>query len=134
MVMVDRGDCWQRAYVIPKGGIGGIKSEVFEALRARVVEKLPSAWASSRQAATVDEDMATPCAAAPYRYALPTSAVGSALWVISEVDILTLLFGRDRSGKRGVRQWRNGGLGRHRLSPRREYARSYCRFNDPPVC
>ena len=43
-------------------------------------------------------------------------------------------FGRDRSGKRGVRWWWNGGLGRHRLSPRRKYARSYCRFNDPRVC
>jgi hypothetical protein len=46
MVMLDRSDCWQRAYVIPKGGIGGTNSEVFEALRAQVVEKLTSAWAS----------------------------------------------------------------------------------------
>jgi len=119
---------------IPKGGIGGTKFEVFEALRARVVDKLPSTWASSRHAAIFDDDMAAPCAAAPYRYALPTSAVGSALWAISAVDILTLLFRRDRRGKRGVRRWRNGGLGRHRLSPRRKYARSYCRFNDPRVC
>jgi hypothetical protein len=74
--MVDGGDCWQRAYVIPKGGIGGIKSEVFT-LRARVVERSPSAWASPRHAVTVDKDMAAPCAAAPYRYALPTSAVVS---------------------------------------------------------
>jgi hypothetical protein len=132
--MLDRGDCWQRAYVIPKGGIGGINSEVFEALRAQVVEKLTSAWASWRHAATFDEDGTAPCGAAPYRYALPTSAVGSALWAISEGDILTLLFGRDRSGKRGVRRLRNGSLGRHRLSPRRKYARSYCRFNDPRVC
>jgi hypothetical protein len=55
-------------------------------------------WASSRHAATFDEDITAPCAAAPYRYALPTSAVGSALWVISEVDFLTLLFRRERSG------------------------------------
>ena len=62
--MLDRSDCWQRAYVIPKGGIGRINSEVFEASRAQVIEKLPSAWASSRHAATFDEDRAAPCGAA----------------------------------------------------------------------
>ena len=38
MVMLDRGDYWQCAYVIPKGGIERVKSEGLEAFRARVVE------------------------------------------------------------------------------------------------
>jgi 2-polyprenyl-6-methoxyphenol hydroxylase-like FAD-dependent oxidoreductase len=38
MVMFDRGDYWQCAYVIPKGGIERVKSEGLEAFRARAVE------------------------------------------------------------------------------------------------
>ena len=38
MVMLDRGDYWQCAYVIPKGGIERVKSEGIEAFRKRVVE------------------------------------------------------------------------------------------------
>jgi 2-polyprenyl-6-methoxyphenol hydroxylase-like FAD-dependent oxidoreductase len=38
MVMFDRGDYWQCAYVIPKGGIERVKSEGLEAFRGRVVE------------------------------------------------------------------------------------------------
>jgi 2-polyprenyl-6-methoxyphenol hydroxylase-like FAD-dependent oxidoreductase len=38
MVMLDRGDYWQCAYVIPKGGIERVKSEGLEAFRARVVD------------------------------------------------------------------------------------------------
>ena len=41
MVMLDRGDYWQCAYVIPKGGIEGVKSEGLEAFRQRVVEMSP---------------------------------------------------------------------------------------------
>jgi 2-polyprenyl-6-methoxyphenol hydroxylase-like FAD-dependent oxidoreductase len=41
MVMFDRGDYWQCAYVIPKGGIERMKSEGVEAFRARVVEMSP---------------------------------------------------------------------------------------------
>jgi 2-polyprenyl-6-methoxyphenol hydroxylase-like FAD-dependent oxidoreductase len=41
MVMFDRGDYWQCAYVIPKGGIERVKSEGLEAFRARVVEMSP---------------------------------------------------------------------------------------------
>jgi 2-polyprenyl-6-methoxyphenol hydroxylase-like FAD-dependent oxidoreductase len=41
MVMFDRGDYWQCAYVIPKGGIERVKSEGLEAFRARVVEMTP---------------------------------------------------------------------------------------------
>ena len=41
MVMFDRGDYWQCAYVIPKGGIERMKSEGLEAFRARVVEMSP---------------------------------------------------------------------------------------------
>ena len=41
MVMLDRGDYWQCAYVIPKGGIERVKSEGLEAFRARVVEMSP---------------------------------------------------------------------------------------------
>jgi 2-polyprenyl-6-methoxyphenol hydroxylase-like FAD-dependent oxidoreductase len=41
MVMLDRGDYWQCAYVIPKGGIERIKSEGLEAFHKRVVEMSP---------------------------------------------------------------------------------------------
>jgi len=41
MVMFDRGDYWQCAYVIPKGGIERVKSEGLDAFRARVVEMSP---------------------------------------------------------------------------------------------
>jgi 2-polyprenyl-6-methoxyphenol hydroxylase-like FAD-dependent oxidoreductase len=41
MVMFDRSDYWQCAYVIPKGGIERVKSEGLEAFRARVVEMSP---------------------------------------------------------------------------------------------
>ena len=41
MVMFDRGDYWQCAYVIPKGGIERVKSDGLEALHARVVEMSP---------------------------------------------------------------------------------------------
>jgi 2-polyprenyl-6-methoxyphenol hydroxylase-like FAD-dependent oxidoreductase len=41
MVMLDRGDYWQCAYVIPKGGIERVKAEGLAAFRARVVEMSP---------------------------------------------------------------------------------------------
>ena len=41
MVMLDRGDYWQCAYVIPKGGIERTKSEGLEAFRGRIVEMSP---------------------------------------------------------------------------------------------
>jgi hypothetical protein len=41
MVMLDRGDYWQCAYVIPKGGIERVKAEDLEAFRKRVVEMSP---------------------------------------------------------------------------------------------
>ena len=41
MVMLDRGDYWQCAYVIPKGGIDSVKSAGLEAFRGRVVEMSP---------------------------------------------------------------------------------------------
>jgi 2-polyprenyl-6-methoxyphenol hydroxylase-like FAD-dependent oxidoreductase len=41
MIMFDRGDYWQCAYVIPKGGIERVKSEGLEAFRRRVVEMSP---------------------------------------------------------------------------------------------
>ena len=41
MVMLDRGDYWQCAYVIPKGGIERVKSEGLEAFRKRIVEMSP---------------------------------------------------------------------------------------------
>jgi 2-polyprenyl-6-methoxyphenol hydroxylase-like FAD-dependent oxidoreductase len=41
MVMLDRGDYWQCAYVIPKGGIERAKSEGLEAFRNRIVEMSP---------------------------------------------------------------------------------------------
>jgi 2-polyprenyl-6-methoxyphenol hydroxylase-like FAD-dependent oxidoreductase len=41
MVMFDRGDYWQCAYVIPKGGIERMKSDGLEAFHARVVEMSP---------------------------------------------------------------------------------------------
>ena len=41
MIMLDRGDYWQCAYVIPKGGIERMKSEGLEAFRGQVVEMSP---------------------------------------------------------------------------------------------
>jgi 2-polyprenyl-6-methoxyphenol hydroxylase-like FAD-dependent oxidoreductase len=41
MIMLDRGDYWQCAYVIPKGGIERMKSEGLEAFCKQVVEMSP---------------------------------------------------------------------------------------------
>jgi 2-polyprenyl-6-methoxyphenol hydroxylase-like FAD-dependent oxidoreductase len=41
MIMLDRGDYWQCAYVIPKGGIDRVQAEGLEAFRGRVVEMSP---------------------------------------------------------------------------------------------
>jgi 2-polyprenyl-6-methoxyphenol hydroxylase-like FAD-dependent oxidoreductase len=41
MVMLDRGDYWQCAYVIPKGGIERMKSDGLDAFRKQVVEMSP---------------------------------------------------------------------------------------------
>lgn len=41
LVMLDRGDYWQCAYVIPKGGIERVKAAGLDALRGRVVELSP---------------------------------------------------------------------------------------------
>ena len=41
MIMLDRGDYWQCAYVIPKGGIERMKSEGLESFRGQVVEMSP---------------------------------------------------------------------------------------------
>jgi 2-polyprenyl-6-methoxyphenol hydroxylase-like FAD-dependent oxidoreductase len=41
MIMLDRGDYWQCAYVIAKGGIEKVKGEGLEAFRKRVVEMSP---------------------------------------------------------------------------------------------
>jgi len=41
MVMLDRGDYWQCAYVIPKGGIERVKAEGLDAFRQRVLSMSP---------------------------------------------------------------------------------------------
>jgi 2-polyprenyl-6-methoxyphenol hydroxylase-like FAD-dependent oxidoreductase len=41
MIMLDRGDYWQCAYVIAKGGIDRVKAEGLEAFRKRVLEMSP---------------------------------------------------------------------------------------------
>ena len=41
LVMLDRGDYWQCAYVIPKGGIDRVKAAGLDAFRDRVVELSP---------------------------------------------------------------------------------------------
>jgi len=41
MVMLNRGDYWQCAYVIPKGGIDKVKAEGLAAFRARVLSLSP---------------------------------------------------------------------------------------------
>ena len=41
MVMLDRGDYWQCAFVIPKGGIDRIKAQGIDAFRCRVVAMTP---------------------------------------------------------------------------------------------
>jgi 2-polyprenyl-6-methoxyphenol hydroxylase-like FAD-dependent oxidoreductase len=46
IVMLNRGDYWQCAYVIPKGGIEAVKREGLAAFRGRVVELSP--WVRDR--------------------------------------------------------------------------------------
>ncbi len=41
MVMLDRGDYWQCAYVIAKGGIERVKAEGLDAFRQRVLALSP---------------------------------------------------------------------------------------------
>jgi 2-polyprenyl-6-methoxyphenol hydroxylase-like FAD-dependent oxidoreductase len=41
MIMLDRGDYWQCAYVIPKGGIEKVKAEGLDAFRGRVTNMSP---------------------------------------------------------------------------------------------
>ena len=41
MIMLNRGDYWQCAYVIPKGGIDQVRAEGLEAFRKRVVTMSP---------------------------------------------------------------------------------------------
>jgi 2-polyprenyl-6-methoxyphenol hydroxylase-like FAD-dependent oxidoreductase len=41
MIMLERGDYWQCAYVIPKGGIDRVRAEGLEAFRRRVLEMSP---------------------------------------------------------------------------------------------
>jgi 2-polyprenyl-6-methoxyphenol hydroxylase-like FAD-dependent oxidoreductase len=41
LIMLNRGDYWQCAYVIPKGGIDHVKAEGIDAFRARVVSMSP---------------------------------------------------------------------------------------------
>jgi len=41
LVMLDRGDYWQCAYVIPKGGLDKLKDEALEAFLAAIVELAP---------------------------------------------------------------------------------------------
>jgi 2-polyprenyl-6-methoxyphenol hydroxylase-like FAD-dependent oxidoreductase len=41
MIMLDRGDYWQCAYLIPKGGIDRIRAEGLDAFRKRVLEMSP---------------------------------------------------------------------------------------------
>jgi len=41
MIMLDRGDYWQCAYVIPKGGIDKVRAEGLEAFRKRVIDMSP---------------------------------------------------------------------------------------------
>src|ERR1700728_486592 len=41
LVMIDRSDYWQCAFVIPKGGMDRVKAEGLEAFRARVVKMSP---------------------------------------------------------------------------------------------
>jgi 2-polyprenyl-6-methoxyphenol hydroxylase-like FAD-dependent oxidoreductase len=41
MIMLDRGDYWQCAYVIPKGGIEKVQTEGLDAFRQRVTDMSP---------------------------------------------------------------------------------------------
>ena len=41
LVLIDRGDYWQCAYVIPKGGIDEIRAEGLDAFRANVARSVP---------------------------------------------------------------------------------------------
>ena len=55
MVMLERGDYWQCAYVIPKGGIERVKSEGLEAFREGVLEMSPFLSDRVRELKTWDD-------------------------------------------------------------------------------
>ena len=54
-VMLDRGDYWQCAYVIPKGGIETVKGEGLPALRQRIAAVAPEMADRVEQLATWDD-------------------------------------------------------------------------------
>ncbi len=41
MILIDRGDYWQAAHIIPKGGLDELKSRGLEAFRQRIVDLVP---------------------------------------------------------------------------------------------
>jgi 2-polyprenyl-6-methoxyphenol hydroxylase-like FAD-dependent oxidoreductase len=55
MIMLNRGDYWQCAYVIPKGGIDGIKAEGLDAFRKRVLFMSPFLTDRVEQLKTFDD-------------------------------------------------------------------------------
>src|SRR3954471_13113696 len=55
LVMLDRGDYWQCAYVIPKGGFDKIKTSGLEAFRAVIVELAPEIHGRVRELKSWDD-------------------------------------------------------------------------------
>ena len=55
LVMIDRGEYWQCAYVIPKGGVDELKSKGLDAFRAAIVEVAPVMHDRVRELASWDD-------------------------------------------------------------------------------
>jgi 2-polyprenyl-6-methoxyphenol hydroxylase-like FAD-dependent oxidoreductase len=55
LVMLDRGEYWQCAYLIPKGGFERVKSEGIEAFRSRVCALSPFLADRMRQLSSFDD-------------------------------------------------------------------------------
>jgi 2-polyprenyl-6-methoxyphenol hydroxylase-like FAD-dependent oxidoreductase len=55
LVMLDRGDYWQCAYVIPKGSAETVKAAGIEKFRARIVQLMPFLADRMHELATVDD-------------------------------------------------------------------------------
>ena len=55
MVTIDRGDYWQCAYVIPKGGYDAVRSEDITALHRRIEEVVPALAGAARSLESLDQ-------------------------------------------------------------------------------
>ena len=112
MVMLNRGDYWQCAYVIPKGGIEAVKREGLPAFRERVRRAVA---VPARPRRRIEELRRHQAADGGDRPAAAMAPAGPALHRRCRA--------RDVAGRRRRRQSRGAGRGRRRQHPGRAAAR-----------